>query len=551
MRFEPTEIARLYGRSRVGVVVHKDLKAVYVNDAYAKMVGRRDVKDFMASPDMRQYIPPSFHYEAVKLVDTYQHSSGFHGWKKVYNLRVDGSPVWMEISDETVEWQDSSAVLTTAQMIDNGTTAMQVDHMLGRSFIGVMVHRNMTALYVNEAFARLMGAENASEFMANPNVLRFVPKRYQERATKHVAAILSGEIHGERHRVEDILDDGTSVWRDLTDERILWHDGKPAILTTAHDVREEVEMHDALVRAKAGLEEAVTEVIRMVPSAVAMLDNKLDVIHYNHEFSRLFGTNGNPEDASPSFEIAALRDCYAHLKENGHGHATIDEMDTPSGRLADVRMNMMEGGGVMISATDITDHKRKEEFLDTLASTDPLTRTLNRRGFESAVSRLREIRHLKDKSWVFGLIVLDLDFFKQTNDTYGHAIGDRVLEKVAEVLRQALRDDDLVVRLGGEEFAVLLPSATVAVTKRIAERLASLIRDVEVPVDKDGSTVAKVTASFGVTVGGEGRKKSIELAEAMRVADRAMYAAKQAGRNQIKFKMMDSEGAKPLSSRSS
>ena len=539
MRFEPTEIARLYGRSRVGVVVHKDLQAVYVNDAYAKMLGRRDVKDFMAAPDMRQYIPPSFHHEATKLSENYQSSTGFHGWKKVYNIRADGSPVWMEISDETVEWEDGSAVLTTAQMIDNGTTAMQVDHMLGRSFIGVMVHRNMTALYVNDSFAHLMGAKNASSFMEQPNVLRFIPKEHQSRAIKHVADILSGDRTGDRHRVEDVLDDGTSVWRDLTDERILWHDGKPAVLTTAHDVRDEVEMHDELVRAKSGLEAAVTEVIRMVPSAVAMLDSKLDVIHYNYEFSRLFGADGTAEDAEPSFEITALRDCYERLKAAGHGHATIDEMQTPSGRMADIRMNMMEGGGVMVSATDITDHKRKEEFLDTLASTDPLTRALNRRGFESAVSRLREIRHLKDKSWLFGLIVLDLDYFKQTNDTYGHSVGDRLLEKVAQVLRQALRDDDLVVRLGGEEFAVLLPSATAAVTKRIAERLASMIREIEVAVDKDGSTVAKITASFGATVGGEGRQKFVELADAMRVADRAMYEAKEAGRDQIKFKTLD------------
>ena len=540
MRFEPTEIARLYGRSRVGVVVHKDLQAVYVNDAYAKMLGRRDVKDFMSEPDMRQYIPPSFHHEAAKLSEGYQGSNGFHGWKKVYNIRTDGTPVWMEISDETVEWDQGNAVLTTAQAIDNGTTAMQVDHMLGRSFIGVMVHRNMSALYVNESFARLMGAESASGFMENPNILRFIPEDNRPRAIKHVADILSGERRGDRHRVLDVLDDGSSVWRDLTDERILWHDGKPAILTTAHDVREEVEMHHELVRAKAGLEEAVTEVIRLVPSAVAMLDIGLNVVHYNHEFARLFGQEKAAGD-DQTFDISALHECCAKMKLHGHGHATLDEMQTPSGRLADIRMNMMEGGGVMVSATDITDHKRKEQMLDTLASTDPLTRALNRRGFEIAVSRLREIRHLKDKSWLFGLIILDLDYFKEINDTYGHAVGDRILEKVAETLRQALRDDDLVVRLGGEEFAVLLPSATAAVTKRIGERLASMIRAIEVPADKAGEKVAKVTASFGATVGGEGRQKFVELSDAMKVADEAMYAAKEAGRDQMIFKTRENE----------
>ncbi|MDG4721104.1 MULTISPECIES: sensor domain-containing diguanylate cyclase [Thalassospira] len=538
MRFEPTEIARLYGRSRVGVVVHKDLQAVYVNDAYAKMLGRRDVKDFMSEPDMRQYIPPSFHHEAAKLSEGFQESSGFHGWKKVYNIRTDGTPVWMEISDETVEWEGGSAVLTTAQMIDNGTTAMQVDHMLGRSFIGVMVHRNMTALYVNDAFAHLMGAENASTFMEKPNVLRFIPEDNRPRALKHVAAILNGERRGDRHRVRDVLDDGRAVWRDLTDERILWHDGKPAILTTAHDVREEVEMNAELIRAKASLEEAVTEVIRLVPSAVAMLDGDLKVAHFNYEFARLFGLS-KQEGEDQSFEISALHECCAKMKLNGHGHSTFDEMVTPSGRLADIRMNMMEGGGVMVSATDITDHKRKEQMLDTLASTDPLTRALNRRGFEIAVSRLREIRHLKDKSWVFGLIVLDLDYFKNINDTHGHAVGDRVLEKVAETLRQALRDDDLVVRLGGEEFAVLLPSATAAVTKRIGERLANMIRAIDVPIDKDGNEVAKVTASFGATVGGEGRQKFVDLSDAMKLADEAMYEAKQNGRDCMIFKSFE------------
>ncbi|MBC06889.1 diguanylate cyclase [Thalassospira sp.] len=540
MRFEPTEIARLYGRSRVGVVVHKDLEAVYVNDAYAKMLGRRDVRDFMSDPDMHQYIPPSFHHEADKLSENFQNSSGFHGWKKVYNIRTDGTPVWMEISDETVEWEDGNAVLTTAQMIDNGTTAMQVDHMLGRSFIGVMVHRNMTALYVNESFARLMGAKSASSFMENPNILRFIPEENRPRAIKHVAAILNGERRGDRHRVRDLLDDGSSVWRDLTDERILWHDGKPAILTTAHDVRDEVEMHQQLVRAKASLEQAVTEVIRMVPSAVAMLDDNLEVVHFNHEFSRLFGGEKTDDD-SHGFDISALHECCAEMKRNGHGHATLDEMETPSGRLADIRMNMMDDGGVMVSATDITDHKRKEQMLDTLASTDALTRALNRRGFESAVSRLREIRHLKDKSWIFGLIILDLDYFKNVNDTYGHAIGDRVLEKVADTLRQALRDDDLVVRLGGEEFAVLLPSATAAVTKRIGERLSNMIREIKVPIDKSGKQFVHVTASFGATVGGEGRQNFIELAEAMKVADTAMYAAKDAGRDQLIFRFSGEE----------
>lgn len=447
----------------------------------------------------------------------------------------------MEISDETVEWGDDNAVLTTAQLIDNGTTAMQVDHMLGRSFIGVMVHRDMTALYVNDAFARLMGADNASAFMEKPDILRFIPEADRDRAIKHVADILHGAREGERHRVRDILDDGSTVWRDLTDERILWHDGRPAILTTAHDVREEVEMNEALMRTKAGLEEAVTEVIRMVPSAVAMLDVHQNVTNFNREFARLFGEEQQNKDDDPVFDISILCNLYASMIKGGHGHANVDSVETPSGSHADIRMNLMEDGRVMVSALDISSHKRKEQHLDALASTDPLTGALNRRGFESAVSRLREIRLLKGKVWQFGLVVLDLDYFKYVNDTYGHSVGDRVLEKIAITLRQALRDDDLVVRLGGEEFAVLLPSATTAVTKRIAERLANMIRAIEIPVGASGSEMVTITASFGVTVGGELRGQFVELEQALLVADRAMYDAKEAGRDTIRFLTFDDD----------
>jgi len=97
------------------------------------------------------------------------------------------------------------------------------------------------------------------------------------------------------------------------------------------------------------------------------------------------------------------------------------------------------------------------------------------------------------------------------------------------------------VRLGGEEFAVLLPSATTAVTKRIAERLANMIRAIEIPVGASGSEMVTITASFGVTVGGELRGQFVELEQALLVADRAMYDAKEAGRDTIRFLTFDDD----------
>ncbi|AUG52670.1 sensor domain-containing diguanylate cyclase [Thalassospira marina] len=538
-RFEQKEIDRLYGQSTVGVIIHRDLVVLYANDAYARMMGCRDAAEFMAAPDLVRYIPPAFHLEALRLYKQFMEATGFHGWKKVYNLRQDGSPVWLEISDETIEWEDGRALLTTAQMIENGTTAMQVDHMLGRSFIGVAVHRDMQALYVNDAFACVMGAQSASDFMKKPDLLRFVDVANRDKTLADSEKILQGVVGGERRRECRFLDDGSEVWCDLTDERILWHDGRPAVLTTAHDVREEVRMNNMLVRNRNSLENAVAEVIRMVPTAVAMFDEELHVLHFNREFARLFAQNpGVYPAATPEFDVSGLRAIYRDMVRAGHDHADRNGVMSPSARLTDIRINRLQGGGMMVSALDVTDHKEVEKQLAVLASTDPLTEVLNRRGFEGAVSRLHDIRRLRNKTWHYGIAVLDLDYFKLVNDRFGHACGDRVLQEVAAVLRGALRDDDLVVRLGGEEFAVFLPSATAKITQSIAERLAGMINDIRLSDDEGNFGVVKITASIGVTIGGDvcdDPKSEIDLPTALLVADRALYQAKQAGRNRIVY----------------
>ncbi|WP_114088191.1 diguanylate cyclase [Thalassospira profundimaris] len=537
-RFEKREIDRLYGQSSVGVVIHRDLVALYVNDAYARMMGCRDAADFMTDPELLPYIPPAFHREALRLYQKFMNASGFHGWKKVYNLRRDGVPVWLEISDETIDWEDSRALMTTAQVIENGSTAMQVDHMLGRSFIGVAVHRDMCALYVNDAYARLMGAENASDFMKTPDLLRFVEATSRDVTSATSEKILQGVFDGSRRRECKHLDDGSEVWCDLTDERILWHDGKPAILTTAHDVREEVRMNNMLVRSRNSLQNAVAEVIRMVPTAVAMFDEDLHVLHFNREFARLFAQNpGVYPAATPEFDVSGLRLVYREMVATGHDHADRNGVVSPSGRLTDIRINRLDGGGMMVSALDVTDHKEVEKQLAVLASTDPLTEVLNRRGFEGAVNRLRDIRRLRNKKWHYGIATLDLDYFKHINDRFGHACGDRLLQEVAAVLRGALRDDDLVVRLGGEEFAVLLPSATGKITQTIAKRLADMIGDIRLQDDDGNAGAVRITASVGVTVGGEvgDQNGEVDLSTALLVADRALYQAKQNGRNCIVY----------------
>jgi len=132
------------------------------------------------------------------------------------------------------------------------------------------------------------------------------------------------------------------------------------------------------------------------------------------------------------------------------------------------------------------------------------------------------------------LALVDIDHFKNVNDTYGHLVGDRVLKAIAEALTGQSRDYDRSGRFGGEEFVLLLAQTAEQDACKIAERLRGYIAGLEVPIDdRPAAPTLKVTISIGVTALARG--ESYELTDLLAAADSAMYAAKQAGRNRVAF----------------
>jgi diguanylate cyclase (GGDEF)-like protein len=154
--------------------------------------------------------------------------------------------------------------------------------------------------------------------------------------------------------------------------------------------------------------------------------------------------------------------------------------------------------------------------------TDPLTGLFNRRGFERAGGR-RWLDHAREQLPV-AMLVLDVDHFKQINDTQGHAAGDQILQRLAEVISRTIRADDIAVRLGGEEFLVL-SSVQPGFAVPLAERLRVAVAE----------ELAPVTISIGVheTVPGTDDQQTTALWQAVGVADKAMYVAKSSGRNRV------------------
>jgi len=176
-------------------------------------------------------------------------------------------------------------------------------------------------------------------------------------------------------------------------------------------------------------------------------------------------------------------------------------------------------------AEDITEKKALEDELQRLASTDVLTGSSNRRHFFDSAQRAFDEARLEGSPLAF--LLLDIDDFKLINDTYGHPEGDLVLQRIAETGRGALRVGDLFGRIGGEEFAVLLPGCTPEMARQIAERLQREIQRLSFSHDGKG---------FGVTVsqGLAGLAPEDETLDPLFArADSAMYQAKRQGKNQI------------------
>jgi diguanylate cyclase (GGDEF)-like protein len=162
--------------------------------------------------------------------------------------------------------------------------------------------------------------------------------------------------------------------------------------------------------------------------------------------------------------------------------------------------------------------------LQRLAITDPLTGLFNRRQLtligNQALQQAQRYRH------PFSAMMIDIDHFKSINDNYGYAMGDEVLRKLADVLRQNVRAADISVRYGGEEFVILMPDTQLEAAYELAERLLDQIRGLGVDQGQFG-----VTASIGVA---EMNRTSMETFESLlNKTDRALHTAKQAGRNQV------------------
>lgn len=218
-----------------------------------------------------------------------------------------------------------------------------------------------------------------------------------------------------------------------------------------------------------------------------------------------------------------------------HGEKLAHELD--AAMLQDIVCEIEQDTLVMRSSVELLqdqlrDSKEEVERLQQELSSarsealmDPLTGVFNRRGFDAQMKNLAGNPEMQGKHISF--LLADIDFFKKINDVYGHLFGDKVIRVIAEVLKAQLKGQDSVARMGGEEFAVILPDTSLEGAHAVAEHIRQVVANGRIRrLDKDES-VEGITISIGIS----GCEAGGDWLAAVGQADEALYASKQCGRN--------------------
>ncbi len=287
--------------------------------------------------------------------------------------------------------------------------------------------------------------------------------------------------------------------------------------------------------APASPSDNTKELFEDSPHGIVVTDATGDVVDVNPAFAALLGRAPADLVGTPLTELTATghEGVAEHLgTAAGGGHDETDWLaEAADGSTLHLSLTSTGVGTeatpgrlVVSHVVDHTDDVRHQERLAHLTQHDALTGLANRQVFETVTARHLEACQASEATGA--LLLLDLDHFKEVNDTLGHTVGDELISTVARLLTENLREGDLVARLGGDEFAVLLPRADGAAARFVAQDILERVR---LFAQTQEGVLRRVTASIGVVLIGD---RHTTLEDLVSTADMTMYDAKDAGRDQ-------------------
>jgi diguanylate cyclase (GGDEF)-like protein/PAS domain S-box-containing protein len=287
------------------------------------------------------------------------------------------------------------------------------------------------------------------------------------------------------------------------------------------------------------LEQRMRDITRSLAVGLFVLDQNGRLSMMNPEAERLLGwteTELCGEEVHdlilPELESDAageLKNGFV-LQEHSRNDDLFQRKDGSSFHAAYVVSPLLiaeQPAGTVVSFQDISERKRMEREMERMATQDELTGLYNRRELNKRLEE--ELRRAERYDQYFSVWMLDIDHFKQINDTFGHQDGDTVLKVLAENLKQMLRDTDIVARFGGEEFTAILAHTDLELAMQMAERVRAEMAEMAVGPNHDNRL--SVTVSIGVAAYPMHGTTAEDL---IRAADQGLYVAKQEGRNRVR-----------------
>jgi len=400
----------------------------------------------------------------------------------------------------------------------------------------VIIHDEKIML-ANESAASLIGLESSQ--LIGREIADLVKPAYRALFRNTMAKRLAGEDVPRRLEIQLINGNETGLWVEAQSANIEFH-GHRAIITVARDVSHRKSLEVSLSRSKRQAQYT----LESIAEGVITTDNDGHIDYMNQSAEALIGTNRDDAVGHRIGELFKLVDDADHRplgdpverslamrrRVNMGRRAVMISNDGEHEHPVEISASPIRGPGSSMFGTVVVFHDVSEirgltRQMSYQATHDPLTGQINRREFERRLDEAMDSAHAEEA--IHMLFYMDLDRFKAVNDSCGHLAGDNMLKEVAGLIKEQVRDSDIVGRLGGDEFGAILIGCPIDKARQIATDICNAVADYRF-VWKD--KIFNIGISIGLV---EISHVSGTIQDVMSAADSACYVAKQQGRGQV------------------